>query len=558
MSLFDVLFTIGPRQEFLALTWGGNDAALPYRPMCEHWVEHGHTIPEVLPLPDQRPGGSFVWDGEQLSYLVLPAPEEGRQYLLLSWGPNREYLYARSLDQIPFGVQIYDKNAHVVYFNKASRQIANIPSGVRVKGRHLLDLYDLDENISTTMTALRTQSPVIDRVDKFSVENGTTIASSNTSYPIFQGGQLAGAVSFEHTEVTIPKYLKSIQDTQNALKRYAYDTTTVRFSGYTFENVIGGSPKLRSAVELAQRVAPQNSPVMLVGETGTGKEIFAQSIHRSSPRAGKKFVAINCAAIPETLIESLLFGTAKGSFTGSEDKAGYFEEANGGTLFLDELNSMSLGMQAKLLRALQERLIQRIGGTGYIPIDVRVIASCNEDAYALSETGKLRKDLFYRLASVVIDIPPLRERLSDLKELVWHYVREHRDMAAQPVDEIRPAFWERLEKHSWPGNVRELFHIMDYALSVSEGGVLTGTEFPGYFLRLQQSRPELPPAAEREEIAPASSHSFNQLVQNYQRRLILQAYQASGENVTRAARQLGLSRQNVQYYLKKFGLNQEE
>ena len=409
-----------------------------------------------------------------------------------------------------------------------------------------------------TMTALRTQSPVIDRVDQFSVDNGTFIASSNTSYPIFQNGQLSGAVTFEHTEETIQKYYQSIQDTRQALKHFSGNAAPVRFSGYTFENVIGSSEKLHSAVELAQRVAPQNSPVMLVGETGTGKEIFAQSIHRSSPRAGKKFVAINCAAIPETLIESLLFGTAKGSFTGSEDKAGYFEEANGGTLFLDELNSMSLGMQAKLLRALQERLIQRIGGTGYIPIDVRVIASCNEDAYALSETGKLRKDLFYRLASVVIDIPPLRERLSDLKELVWHYVREHRDMAAQPVDEIRPAFWERLEKHSWPGNVRELFHIMDYALSVSEGGVLTGTEFPGYFLRLQQSRPELPPAAEREEIAPASSHSFNQLVQNYQRRLILQAYQASGENVTRAARQLGLSRQNVQYYLKKFGLNQEE
>ena len=142
-------------------------------------------------------------------------------------------------------------------------------------------------------------------------------------------------------------------------------------------------------------------------------------------------MAVNCAAFPETLIEGMLFGTVKGAFTGSTDKVGLMEEANHGTLFLDELNSMSLGMQAKLLRALQERLIQRIGGTGYIPIDVRVIASCNEDAYALSETGKLRKDLFYRLASVVIDIPPLRERLSDLKELVWHYVREHRDMAAQ-------------------------------------------------------------------------------------------------------------------------------
>ena len=319
------------------------------------------------------------------------------------------------------------------------------------------------------------------------------------------------------------------------------------------------SPKCQALQSVVERIAPSDATVLLSGETGSGKTELARSIHRRSARADKPFVEVTCTAIAENLFESEVFGHVRGAFTGAvRDKAGKFELADGGTLFLDELNSMRLGMQAKLLRALQERLIQRIGGTGYIPIDVRVIASCNEDAYALSETGKLRKDLFYRLASVVIDIPPLRERLSDLKELVWHYVREHRDMAAQPVDEIRPAFWERLEKHSWPGNVRELFHIMDYALSVSEGGVLTGTEFPGYFLRLQQSRPELPPAAEREEIAPASSHSFNQLVQNYQRRLILQAYQASGENVTRAARQLGLSRQNVQYYLKKFGLNQED
>lgn len=258
--------------------------------------------PRCFPCPDQRPGGSFVWDGELLTYLLLPAPEEGRQYLLLSWNANREYLYTRSLDQIPFGVQVYDKNAHVVYFNKASRQIANIPSGVRVKGRHLLDLYDLDENISTTMTALRTQSPVIDRVDKFSVENGTTIASSNTSYPIFQGGQLAGAVSFEHTEVTIPKYLKSIQDTQNALKRYAYDTTTVRFSGYTFENVIGGSPKLRSAVELAQRWPPRTAPSCWWERRARGKRSLPRASTAPAPGRGKNSWPSTGAAIPETLI----------------------------------------------------------------------------------------------------------------------------------------------------------------------------------------------------------------------------------------------------------------
>ena len=554
VSLFDVLFTIGPRQEFLALTWGGNDAALPYRPMCEHWVEHGHTIPEVLPLPDQRPGGSFVWDGEQLSYLVLPAPEEGRQYLLLSWGPNREYLYTRSLDQIPFGVQVYDKNAHVVYFNKASRQIANIPSGVRVKGRHLLDLYDLDENISTTMTALRTQSPVIDRVDKFSVENGTTIASSNTSYPIFQGGQLAGAVSFEHTEVTIPKYLKSIQDTQNALKRYAYDTTTVRFSGYTFENVIGGSPKLRSAAELAQRVAPQNSPVMLVGEPGTGKEIFAQSIHRSSPRAGKKFVAINCAAIPETLIESLLFGTAKGSFTGSEDKAGYFEEANGGTLFLDELNSMSLTMQSKLLRVLQERTFRRVGGKKDLELDVRIISSCNEDPFQTVEENKFRRDLFYRLSSVIIELPPLREHLEDLEQLTQYHLEQTAFQYVHRITDIQPQVYQLLRAYRWPGNVRELFHVLDYAQNVADSNVMTVEHLPAYLRKNQAPAP-------RQSAAPAlsagidfSHTSLQALMDDYEKQIITQALDRCGYNISQTAHTLGILRQSLQYRIRKYGI----
>lgn len=158
---------------------------------------------------------------------------------------------------------------------------------------------------------------------------------------------------------------------------------------------------------LAKRVAGQDSSVLLVGETGTGKEIFAQSIHRSSPRSGKKFLAINCAAIPDTLIESLLFGTQKGSFTGSEDKAGYFEEANGGTLFLDELNSMSLTMQSKLLRVLQENTFRRVGGSRDLKLDVRIISSCNEDPFRSISENQFRRDLFYRLSTVMIELPPL-------------------------------------------------------------------------------------------------------------------------------------------------------
>lgn len=553
MYLFDVLFTIGPREEFLSLTWDGEHAALPYRPMCEHWVEQRHKIFEVLPLPDQRPGGSLVWNGAQLSYLLLPAPE-GKQYLLLSWNANTEFLYTRALDQLPFGVQIYDKNTHAVYFNQASREISHIPSGVNITGRHLLDMYDLEETVSTTMTALRTQSPVIDRVDQFSVDNGTFIASANTSYPIFQNGQLSGAVTFEHTEETIQKYYQSIQDTRRALKHFSGNAAPVRFSGYTFENVIGSSEKLRSAVELAQRVAPQNSPVMLVGETGTGKEIFAQSIHRSSPRAGKKFVAINCAAIPETLIESLLFGTAKGSFTGSEDKAGYFEEASGGTLFLDELNSMSLVMQSKLLRVLQERTFRRVGGKKDLELDVRIISSCNEDPFQTVEENKFRRDLFYRLSSVIIELPPLREHLEDLEQLTWYHLEQTAFQYVHRITRIQPQVYQLLRAYRWPGNVRELFHVLDYAQNVADSDVMTVEHLPAY-LRKNQA-----PAHRQSAPLTPSGHidfshtSLQALMDDYEKEVITQALDHCGYNISQTAQALGILRQSLQYRIRKYGI----
>ena len=553
MYLFDVLFTIGPREEFLSLTWGGEHAALPYRPMCEHWVEQRHKISEVLPLPPARPGGSLVWNGAQLSYLLLPAPE-GKQYLLLSWNANLEFLYTRALDQLPFGVQIYDKNTHAVYFNQASREISHIPSGVNITGRHLLDMYDLEETVSTTMTALRTQSPVIDRVDQFSVDNGTFIASANTSYPIFQNGQLSGAVTFEHTEETIQKYYQSIQDTRQALKHFSGNAAPVRFSGYTFENVIGGSPKLRSAVELAQRVAPQNSPVMLVGETGTGKEIFAQSIHRSSPRAGKKFVAINCAAIPETLIESLLFGTAKGSFTGSEDKAGYFEEASGGTLFLDELNSMSLVMQSKLLRVLQERTFRRVGGKKDLELDVRIISSCNEDPFQTVEENKFRRDLFYRLSSVIIELPPLREHLEDLEQLIWYHLEQTAFQYVHRITRIQPQVYQLLRAYRWPGNVRELFHVLDYAQNVADSDVMTVEHLPAYLRKNQAPAPRQSAPPTPSGHIDFSHTSLQALMDDYEKEVITQALDHCGYNISQTAQTLGILRQSLQYRIRKYGI----
>ena len=246
------------------------------------------------------------------------------------------------------------------------------------------------------MTALQTQAPVIDRVDSFRVNDfrTTPIASANTSYPIFRNGELMGAVVFEETAEIAEKNIKKLEATRRALSAFQNTPPKVSFSGYTFDNVIGSCSRLREAVELAQRVAHQNNPVLLVGETGTGKEIFAQSIHRASRRRGGRFLAINCAAVPETLIESLLFGTQKGSFTGSEDKAGYFEEAAGGTIFLDELNSMSLAMQSKILRVLQEKTFRRVGGHKDLKLDARMISSCNEDPFKAISENTFRRDLF--------------------------------------------------------------------------------------------------------------------------------------------------------------------
>lgn len=307
---------------------------------------------------------------------------------------HRDYLFSRALDQVDEGVQIYDKTACAVYFNKASRDISHIPSGIDPRGRHLLDLYNLDEGVSTTMTALRTQSPVINRVDHFEVGDGAHIATANTSYPILREGELLGAVVFEQTQELVQRNIKRLEETGQAMKEYASKASQISFSGYTFDHVIGHNPNLRAAVSVAK------------------KEIFAQSIHRASPRRGKKFLAINCAAIPDTLIESLLFGTQKGSFTGSEDQSGYFEEAAGGTLFLDELNSMRLAMQFKILRVIQENTFRRVGGNKDLTLDVRIISSCNEDPFRSISENRFRRDLFYRPSTVMIELLPLREQLS--------------------------------------------------------------------------------------------------------------------------------------------------
>ena len=242
---------------------------------------------------------------------------------------------------------------------------------------------------------------------------------------------------------------------------------------YRFENFIASSPLMASVCETIQKVAPTAATVLINGESGTGKEIIARTIHRNSTRAKRPWVAVNCAAIPENLLESEMFGHVKGSFTGAvADKEGLFEAANGGTLFLDEISSMPLLLQGKLLRVLQEKEIRRVGGTKSIPVDVRVIAASNANLEEAVVKGTFRSDLYYRFAVITIDIPPLRKRPDDIIPLARHFIHAERGGAA-PIPEISADAAKALMAYDWPGNVRELENAVKHALTFYHGGEIT-------------------------------------------------------------------------------------
>lgn len=247
---------------------------------------------------------------------------------------------------------------------------------------------------------------------------------------------------------------------------------------YRFENLLASSPVMRNVCDTIQKVAPTAATVLINGESGTGKEVIAKTIHRNSTRANKPWVAVNCAAIPENLLESEMFGHVKGAFTGAvSDKEGLFEAANGGTLFLDEISSMPLILQGKLLRALQEREIRRVGGMRDIPVDVRVIAASNANLEEAVVKGTFRSDLYYRFAVITIDIPPLRKRVEDIIPLAKHFIQAEIS-GARPVPEIGADAVRVLEAYDWPGNVRELENAIKHALTFYQKGEITADLLP--------------------------------------------------------------------------------
>ena len=273
--------------------------------------------------------------------------------------------------------------------------------------------------------------------------------------------------------------LKRAEEKLGGVDRVAEASSEMTPPKTRFDGLIAHSPAMVAVCDMIQKVAPTAATVLINGESGTGKEVIARTIHRNSTRASKPWVAVNCAAIPENLLESEMFGHVKGSFTGAlSDKAGLFEVADGGTLFLDEISSMPLILQGKLLRVLQEREIRRVGGTKDIPVDVRVIAAANSNLEEAVVKGTFRSDLYYRFAVITLDIPPLRKRPEDILPLARHFVGVELKDSTKPVPGIASDAARALESYDWPGNVRELENAMRHAVTFLQGGDITADLLP--------------------------------------------------------------------------------
>jgi two-component system, NtrC family, response regulator AtoC len=324
-----------------------------------------------------------------------------------------------------------------------------------------------------------------------------------------------------------------------------------RAQQFSFDQIVGESPAMREMLALARKVAESEvSSVLLQGESGTGKDLVVKAIHYQSTRAKEPFVAINCAAIPGTLIESELFGYEKGAFTDAKArKEGLFEQAEGGTLFLDEIGELELSLQAKLLRVLEEGMFRRVGGLKDLPLDVRVIAASNRDLKTESEAGRFRADLFYRLSIIQIDIPPLRERGDDVRLLAEHYINSFRSRLRKSIDGIEPEALAAFARYEWPGNVRELRNVIERAMILEDEETITTKYLPRGLAGESHTGSEARDGSKSTDRfrLPPEGVSLDEVEMS----LVRQALESSGGNQTKAAELLDISRDQLRYRLKK-------
>ncbi len=315
--------------------------------------------------------------------------------------------------------------------------------------------------------------------------------------------------------------------------------------------IIGKSPAIRKVFKLIEKVAPTESTVLILGESGTGKELVARAIHAKSKRAKGPFVPVNCGAIPEELLESELFGYERGAFTGANrSKPGRFELANGGTIFLDEVAEMSPKLQVKLLRVLQERVVERLGGERPVPVNIRIIAATNRDLEAEVRAGRFREDLYFRLNVIPIRLPPLRERREDIPLLVEFFLKKFCEREEVPLKRLSEEAMERLLNYRWPGNVRELENLVERLVILSESEVITEEDLPEHIRNAEKDLSVFDISGE----LPEGGIDLQEFLRDIERALIVKALKAADGVKSRAARLLNINRTTLIEKMKRLGL----
>lgn len=405
---------------------------------------------------------------------------------------------------------------------------------------------------STIMNCLKNGIPVYKNNQVFYDYAGRLYNTQNLTIPIVQSGKVLGAVE-------LSKDITSIQDLSENHKKiesigtYLIENTNHKKNHsnvkFIFDDIITQSKEMLENINKAKLIADSPSSVLVYGETGTGKELFVQSIHNQSSRKNQPFIAQNCAALPENLFESMLFGCVKGAFTGATDKKGLFEIADGGTLFLDEINSMSMNLQAKLLRVLQDGVVRRIGDTKDRKVDVRIIAAMNMEPMDAISKRYIREDIFYRLSVTSIKLVPLRKRKEDIPLLVKYFIKKYNNLLKTKVKGISKEVETLFSMYHWPGNVRELEHVIEGAMNIVKNEMIEMKHLPAY---LSETAENVGFYEETDDIQP-----LNDVVEVIEKKMIIKALRKAGGNVSKAAKFLNIPRQTLQYKIMKYHIEIE-
>ena len=456
------------------------------------------------------------------------------------------------------GMMVVNRDGIIEYY-KASGTLGGLSEDFvrQVRGKHLLEVYpELTEETSTVIRTLRTGTITVGE-QQVLTSGDFKLTMTTTTYPILgEDGTIEGAVD-------IAQLLDIADRTDGESHR------TVPSGQSALDNIVTRNAAMEQLKRMVKEVAKNDSATLIYGETGTGKELFAQALHVLSARKDKPFIAQNCAAIPVNLLESMFFGTERGGFTGAESKKGLFELANGGTLFLDEINSMDTAMQAKLLKVLEEQKVRRIGGKEDVHFDVRIVCASNEVPERLIEEGRLRSDFYYRVGVVRLWLPPLRERPEDIPLLTRHYIHQYNQKMGRHIQGLSQMTQDLFQRWSWPGNIRELKNTIEGAFNVETSDLITLDSVKGLWDKMEgesQPVPEapdgpLPAAVEPGSLAQIREQlsrgkvDLGQMLAQYETAIITEALRQTSR-LNAAAEKLSISPQKLQYRMEKLKLKE--